>query len=165
MIRWVNSEGAIPGGSISQHLRRAGDKLTIQERLRLQADETEALRVAYQAAQDASQATWLEPENPVQPPHKYFKLLITAVYCNKFQARSWPSTAVVYFVEEDRTLAAVFECRPGRGRQEYAVYLAGEIGPRIVLPDALFYITDQPRVRGRHLNEVQSNVSRPQQRS
>jgi hypothetical protein len=82
-------------------------------------------------------------------------MITSARYCNSHYAQHWPETATLYLVEKDHTLSPVIECRPGRGGDEFAAYVAGEAGPRIVDHNDLFYITDQPDVRGHTLQEIE----------
>lgn len=158
---WVKYGKLQEGRSNLPMARRANDSSDDKARLRDYDEEDRALlAAAYRAAGEGSQATWSVPETPVKTFHEYFRMITSARYCNSHYAQHWPETATVYLVEKDRTLSPVIECRPGRGGNEFAAYVAGEAGPRIIGYDDLFYITDQPDVRGRILQEVEDGCRR-----
>lgn len=152
---WVKTGKLREGRSILEAGRRALDPPMEKSRLKWYEDEEDALlREAYRVAGEASQATWSVPETPVKAKHSYFRLLTTARYCNSHSARMWPEEAIVYWLDAKRYLHPVIECRPGRGGNEFAVYVAGECGPRVVGPDDLMYVTDQPGVEGLTYQEI-----------
>lgn len=161
---WVKYGALQEGRSNLPVARRANDSSGEKSRSACHEDDDKLLlNEAYRADGQGSQATWCVPETPVKPLREYFRMITSARYCNTHYAQHWPMAATLYLIEENRILSPVIECRPGRSRNEFAAYVAGEAGPRIVDHNALFYITDQPDVRGRTLREVQDE-SRSQPR-